>query len=209
MDNPIDTRTRIIEAATVIMRQKGIAHATTKEIARTAGCSEGNLYNHFSSKEEIFLCVLREQLPNFVALIMALPGRAGTGTVQDNLEEVARAALAFYDQSIPMGASFFSERALLARHRELLKQRGAGPHKANEAVVAYLRAEQALGRLRTDTNPDAVADLLLGACFIRAYWRQFLGEETNAAADVQFIQGILETLREPLQEMVQKSSDPS
>lgn len=194
MSDQFDTRTRIIQAAADVMLQKGIARATTKEIARAAGCSEGNLYNHFGSKEEIFLCVLREQLPAFVPLIIALPQRAGDGTVRDNLEEVAQAALTFYDQSIPMGASFFSERALLERHRELLKQRGAGPHKANEAVAAYLEAEKRLGRVRSKVNTAAVADMLLGACFIRSYWRQFLGEEISSETDDDFIDGILQML---------------
>lgn len=194
MSDQLDTRTRIVQAAADIMRQKGIARATTKEIARAAGCSEGNLYNHFANKEEIFLDVLREQLPKFVPLIVALPQRAGNGTVQDNLEEVAQAALKFYDQSIPMGASFFSERVLLERHRELLKERGAGPHKANEAVAAYLDAEKRLGRIHPKVNTAAVADMLLGACFIRAYWRQFLGEELSAKTDDDFIGGIMQML---------------
>jgi AcrR family transcriptional regulator len=191
----MNTRTRIIQAAAALMQQKGIARTTTKEIARAANCSEGNLYNHFRSKEEIFLCVLHEQLPTFVPMIQALHDRVGRQTVRSNLEEVAQAALAFYDQSIPMGASFFSERDLLARHRALLEEHGAGPHKANEAVAAYLHAEQQLGRIPPDADPAAMADMLLGACFIRAYWRQFLGKNPSSATDEQFIHGVLQVLR--------------
>ena len=36
------------------MRGKGLVRATTKEIARAAGLSEGTLYNHFANKEELF-----------------------------------------------------------------------------------------------------------------------------------------------------------
>ena len=75
-----------------------------------------------------------------------------------------------------MGASFFADPELLARHRELLQQRGAGPQRANEAVAAYLRAEQGLGRVRGDADPDAVAYMLLGALYQYVYWRQFLGQ---------------------------------
>lgn len=191
---PIDTRTRILQAAAGIMYQKGIARATTKEIARRAGCSEGNLYNHFGNKEEIFLAILNEQLPDFVPLLNRLPERVGRGTVVATLHEIARAALRFFNQSVPMAAAFFAERTLLARHRVLLKERNAGPHKFNEAVTIYLRCEQTHGRLPADLDAETVADILIGSCFMRAYWRQFIGEETSSKSDEEFITSLLQTL---------------
>lgn len=192
------TRERIIEAARSVMQDKGLTGATTKEIAQAAGVSEGSLYNHFKNKSELFLCVLRELPANFVGLVTGLRERAGTSTVRDNLEEVATTALAFYNVSIPMGASFFSEPELLALHRKGLKERNAGPHKANVAVADYLRAEQALGRVCEDADPDAVAYLLLGACFQQAYWTQFLGEEASEKTAKRFVDGILNTLMKGL-----------
>lgn len=192
------TRERIIEAARSVMQDRGLTGATTKEIAQAAGVSEGSLYNHFKNKSELFLCVLRELPANFVGLVMGLRERAGRGTVRGNLEEVATTALAFYNVSIPMGASFFSEPELLALHREGLKERNAGPHKANVAVAAYLRAEQKLGRVREDADANAVAYLLLGACFQQAYWTQFLGEEASEKTAERFVDGILNTLMKGL-----------
>ena len=93
-----------------------------------------------------------------------------------------------------MGASFFADPELLARHRELLQQRGAGPQRANEAVAAYLRAEQGLGRVRGDADPEAIAYLLLGALYQYVYWRQFLGRPQEPEADDRFVAGILATL---------------
>ena len=191
---PIDTRSRIIQAAAEIMYQKGIARATTKEIARQAGCSEGNLYNHFGSKQEIFLAILNEQLPEFVPLLATLPTRVGSGSLNETLRQIAQAALRFFNQSIPMGAAFFAERTLLARHRVLLKERNAGPHKFNEAVRDYLRAEQFAGRVNRTRDPEIVADILIGACFTRAYWVQFIGEETSSKSDEEFIEELLKTL---------------
>lgn len=190
----IDTRTRILQAAADIMYQKGIARATTKEIARRAGCSEGNIYNYFGTKEAIFLAILNEQLPDFVPLLSKLSERVGQGPIETTLGEIARAALRFFNQSIPMGAAFFSERTLLTRHRALLKERNAGPHKFNAAVKAYLAAEQAVGRIAKTVDPETVADILIGTCFMRAYWRQFVGEETSSKADDEFIESLLETL---------------
>jgi AcrR family transcriptional regulator len=188
------TRERILAAAREVMLGKGLVRATTKEIARTAGLSEGTLYNHFANKEELFLCTLNELPSGFVSLMRGLHERAGTETVQSVLEQIARSALDFYSEAIPMGASFFADPELLARHRELLQQRGAGPQRANEAVAAYLRAEQGIGRVRGDADPDAVAYMLLGALYQYVYWRQFLGQPVQPQADDRFVNGLLSSL---------------
>ena len=187
------TRERMVEAAGRVMRDKGLAHATTKEIAREAGYSEGAIYKHFESKEELFLRVLAERLPPFVDVLGELPRRAGRGTVGGVLEEVAGAALAFYGESFPMSVSVFSEPELLARHREEVERRGAGPRKANEALAAYLEAERNLGRVREGADPEATAAMLLGACFQRAFFGSYYGEDAPAR-DEGFVAGVVGAL---------------
>jgi AcrR family transcriptional regulator len=187
----MDTRERILAAARQVMIQRGLVGATTKEIARAAGVSEGSLYNHFRNKEDLFLCTLRELPSGFIRLVVALPARAGSDTVQSILTDVAQAALEFYDESVPMGGSIFADPDLLARHRELLKARGAGPQRANELLAAYLQAEQGLGRIHPDADVDTAAYFFLGSIFQRAYWRQFLGAAKDPAADEQFLAGVI------------------
>ncbi|MGP3916869.1 TetR/AcrR family transcriptional regulator C-terminal domain-containing protein [Nonomuraea sp. 10N515B] len=68
-----------------------------------------------------------------------------------------------------MLASVFADSDTIAAHRDELRHQGAGPHKANEAVAAYLRAEQDLGRLRPEADVEAATGLLLGACFRHAF----------------------------------------
>jgi AcrR family transcriptional regulator len=194
----LGTRERMIEAAEKVMRERGLARSTTREIAREAGFSEGALYKHFDSKEELFLHVLAERLPSFVALSKELPGRVGVGTVEETLGEVARTSLAFFARGVPMFASIFSEPALLSRHTQEIRRRGGGPHRANEAVAAYLQAEQRLGRVREDADPEAAAAMLLGACFQRAFLRQFLAEETDPAEEEGFAWDVVGTLMRSL-----------
>ncbi len=193
-DDAVSVAERLVEAAAGVMREKGLARTTTKEIARAAGYAEGTLYNHFASKEDLFLAVLGERLPGFVALVMMLPERAGRGTVCGNLTEVATTALAFYMQSVPMAAAIFAEPDLLARHIAGVRAAQGGPHQPNEAVAAYLRAEQRRGRLRADADPQAAADLLLGACFQQAFLRQFLGTDAPTRAEESFARDIVHTL---------------
>ena len=188
------TREKIVEAAERVMRERGLARSTTKEIARAAGYSEGTLYKHFESKEDLFLAVLAERLPSFVVLVEELPARVGRGTVRETLEEVARNALAYYGEIVPMAASIFSEPALLARHREGLRKRGAGPQMINETLTSYLEAEKRIGRVREDADLESAAAMLLGACYQRAFFRSYLGEHVPAEGEEGFVESIVQTL---------------
>lgn len=184
------TRDRIIDAAAEVMRAQGLAKATTKEIARAAGLSEAALYKHFAGKDDLFLHVLHERLPPFIGLLKDLPQRVGRGTVEGNLAELARLALRFYGETAPLSASLFSEPELLDRHREALLEGGKGPQRGLDLVAGYLRDERALGRVGPTADVDAVAALLLGACFERAFLRAYLGPSVLTNDDDGFAASI-------------------
>lgn len=171
------TPERLLDAAEKLMRTTGLANATTKAIAREAGCSEAALYKHFANKEELFVRVLTERSPNAGPLLAALTGDPGERTVEECLAEIARHASLFYADAMPMAASLFAEPALLSRHREGIQQIGRGPHMVLEALTGHLRRERERGRIRADADPRAAAALLLGACFQRAFFLHFSGEE--------------------------------
>jgi len=175
---PTGTRAQLVDAAERVLRTKGLARATTKEIAREAGYAEGTLYLHFADKLDLVRAVHERLLPAFVELVGHLPGKAGTGTVRQHLTELADGALRLYRDLLPLGSSLFADPELLERFRALLADRGGGPHRAWEPVVAYLRAEQALGRVAPGANPAAAALLLLGACQQLVFVELMTGPET-------------------------------
>ena len=61
-------RGQILDAALEVFSRKGFALATTVEIAREAGVSEGTIYNYFPSKRELFIAVIK----NFVITVPLL-----------------------------------------------------------------------------------------------------------------------------------------
>lgn len=175
------TREEILVAAEKIMRERGYARATTKEIARAAGYSEATLYKHFVDKTEILLGVVSERLPAFEETLHELDGKAGKGSVRVHLVEVTRKALGFYAEGIPIAASLFSTRELLVAHRTALRELGLTPRDPQAILAGYLRAERRLGRLPRGTNVDAMAALLLGACFKQAFLIVFEDERPTPA----------------------------
>lgn len=190
----MSTRDRILDGAAQVMRTRGLAYTTTKEIARAAGFSEATLYKVFEDKVELFLCVLAERLPSFSAVRDGPAVHVGRGTVEGTLETFAVEALLFYVESFPIAASLYSDPKLLARHREGVHARGAGPHKVTEAVGEYLRAEQQAGRIAQDADPEAAATLLVGGCFQRAFLLTYAGESSTRADARRFATALVRTL---------------
>ena len=154
-------RARILDAAHELMLTVGLARTTTKEIARAADCSEAALYKHFTSKEELFIEVLRERLPGLGPLLRTLTADPDRHSLEENLTEIARQAALFYEQSFPIAASLYAETQLKKRHDDAMRQMGSGAHRPIEGLDAYLRAEQAAGRLHPDADTFAAASLLL------------------------------------------------
>lgn len=190
----LDLKNKISEAAEQVLLMNGLAKTTTKEIARVAGCSEGSLYNHFRNKEDIFLHVLRGQLKHLMGTLSSLPDLAGKETVLENLEQVSLAALGDFSNSMSLICSIFSEPDILLRHREGFTTRNEGPHRANEAVEAYLLKEKQYGRIPEKMDPRAAADLLLGSCFQHAFQLNFLGKVESKEEQIEFVNRVLKTL---------------
>ncbi|MEV0382998.1 TetR/AcrR family transcriptional regulator [Nonomuraea sp. NPDC050643] len=187
------TRDVILDATAKVMAEQGLANVTIRRIARAAGFTEAALYKHFSSKADLLVAVIRERSPGFTQLAQAL---RGGGDLMDDLTAVARAAIDFYRAGFPMFASMFADPDTLDSHKEELRQQGAGPHKANEVVAAFLRAAQRSGRLSKEADVDAAAGLLLGACFQHAFLGHMAtpGQRDDGEAAAAFARTLLEPL---------------
>ncbi|MCX5131502.1 TetR/AcrR family transcriptional regulator [Streptomyces sp. NBC_00340] len=186
-------RIRILDAAHELMLTLGLSRATTKEIAKAAGCSEAALYKYFASKEELFIRVLQERLPRLGPLLERLTAEPEQHSLEENLTAIARQAALFYEQSFPIAASLYAETQLKRRHDEAMRAMGAGPHMPIRGVAAYLRTEQEAGRVQPGADTYAAASLLLGACAQRAFAYDATQDGTAPPLDT-FAPGLARTL---------------
>jgi TetR/AcrR family fatty acid metabolism transcriptional regulator len=53
-------REQILRAATRVFAEKGFSRATTREVAREAGISEGTIYNYFEDKDALLMAIMDE-----------------------------------------------------------------------------------------------------------------------------------------------------
>jgi AcrR family transcriptional regulator len=195
-DEATGIRQHIVEAAERVIQELGIKGATTREIARRAGCAEGSIYRYFPDKHALFHEIVGTRYPEFQALVQTLPALAGTGTVRRNLETMAVAALGFYRAALPMVAGAMSDRELMEQQRRHFEEKQGGPLKVVRAVASYLSNERRRGRISERASPEHVARLLLGACFSQAALEAMAGKDARVGSDEQFARDIVRMLME-------------
>lgn len=189
------TRERLLDSADALMRHSGLGSATTKAIAREAGCSEAALYKHFPSKEELFVAVLHERLPSVAPLLRQLAADPGRRSVEQCLEALVRQAVMFYEEAFPMLGSLVAAPDLLARYREGMRELGLGPHNLLVAGAAYLERERERGRIGPDADLYAASAALFGSAFQRAFFVFFSGRQVVQPLE-QFAPAVARTVRD-------------
>jgi len=83
-----NTRDEILRAAYDLFLENGFHGASMRSIARRAGIALGGIYNHFSSKEEIFTTIILEQHP--YRKIVAQMNLSEGATLEAQLHDAAR-----------------------------------------------------------------------------------------------------------------------
>src|ERR1700724_335551 len=96
-----DTRTRILDAAGQLLRDKGVSGTTTREIARAAGLSDAAIYSHFKSRGELLSALIPSSLVDYKGSADAFLKRVGQGTVKGNLKFFMKLAREFFLEASP------------------------------------------------------------------------------------------------------------
>jgi AcrR family transcriptional regulator len=177
-DTKLSLRRRIIDAADALIREHGLAGATTREIARVAGCAEGSIYVHFQDKIDLVIAVIVEREP-FFAELLELPAKAGEETIEANLVPWVEELMQLLRENQPIFYALMGDRNVFGRFKERLRERQTGPIAVFQAAAAYVRAEQALGRIDAAGEPEVVASILIGACRDRTLTRALAGIESE------------------------------
>lgn len=84
-----ETRTHIIDAAYRLFIEKGYNATSLRDISHLAGVTVGAVYNHFTTKEDIWVSVIREKHPYHQ--IIPLMDQVEGDTIEDLVRGAARA----------------------------------------------------------------------------------------------------------------------
>ncbi|MFF9345818.1 TetR/AcrR family transcriptional regulator [Streptomyces sp. NPDC014734] len=155
-----DPRARLFDAAERVLAREGPAALTSRAITGEAGCAKGLLHAHFDGLDAFVAELVLDRFARAAQRAEALPGRAGLDTVNDNLVLAAHALLSSLDPTVA-GLALTRPDASL-RIRRALEGGAPGFASIQDAITAYLAAEQRLGRLAGTTDTEAVALALVG-----------------------------------------------
>ncbi|TDC92759.1 hypothetical protein E1292_41410 [Nonomuraea deserti] len=169
-----DTRRRILEMAVSVREDR----------------SGGNV--------DYFLALLQDRLPLWLSILHDLTHRVGRGCISDNLLPVARAGIDYYMEVQGAALPAFTSPDVTVCFREALRDAGLGPRTETTPLAAYLAAEQRLGRVRPDADPEASARLLVAGCFHRAYIEMFVGRDAGPSRDDSAREIVRELRLEPV-----------
>ena len=157
---PTITHQQILEAARAVFLARGLSKASTLEIARRAGVSEGSIFNRFATKDLLFQAAMDDAQPPALTL-----GKfVGKGDVRKNLVRITIESIHFLGQLLPKLMMRWSERDLACSPGVASR-----PLEVLRSFASFFEKERTLGRVSGD--PEVAARILMGAvwnyCFLQ------------------------------------------
>ncbi|MBT2376448.1 TetR/AcrR family transcriptional regulator [Streptomyces sp. ISL-111] len=155
-----DVRERLFAAAERVVERDGPGALTSRAVTTEAGCAKGLLHTHFVGLDAFVAELCLDRFARAAAQAQALSELAGQGTVARNLGTVV---LALFDAAGPaLSGLAMSRAASTLQIREALEGGAPGFTAIEEAITAYLAAEQELGRVAETVDPSIAALAIVG-----------------------------------------------
>jgi len=164
-------RNQILDAAAKVFAEKGFHHASTKEIARTAGIAEGTIYNYFASKSDLVIGIMT-RLAELESLDKELV-EALQGNVRDFFVATFRHRMGRIQQGQEMLQAILPEVLVDRELRERFRRQYV--LRVATMIEQYVQAQIELGCMRPVDVPltvRAIQSMFIGLLVLR-----ILGDE--------------------------------
>lgn len=149
-----DTRQRIEEAATRLFVERGITETSVRDITRQVGISEGALYRHFESKDDLVSQTFEHNYTSFARELESLGAREQTA--KQKIGAMIRGFCRAHDDN-PTRFNFL----VFVQHGQLskLSREAPTPVTVMRAVIARAIEQSEI----PPQDPDLATALVLGA----------------------------------------------
>jgi AcrR family transcriptional regulator len=173
----------IIQAAREVFVKRGF-HATSAEVARRAGVSEGTLFNRFKTKFDLFRAAMSSELeePEWIS---RLADRVGQGDVKRSLVQAGIEGIEFYRRLLPFIFLALSNQSAVGLPVELTKP-NPPPVRILKRLARVFDAEMRLKRLRRH-DAEVVARSFIGSLMQYVFFEMLMSvqNETMPPAETQ------------------------
>lgn len=191
-----ERRAQIVEAATRLVAERGVAGATMARIAAAVGITEPALYRHFDSRVEILLAAVDLLRDRALLWIRS----SSNPYVPDRLREIGRSHASFVSVDMEGFSSPLFEFIAQSPH-DGLRERLRETHLENIQVLAGIVDEgKAQGSIRQDADSELVAWQLM-----RLAWAETvsslmgLDQSVNRDVSAMMLERILGDIAAPVQ----------
>jgi AcrR family transcriptional regulator len=161
---------QIVDAARAVFLAHGFTKASTVDIARRAGVSEGSIFNRFATKDDLFRAAMDDAQPP----AFALDRHVGRGDLRQNLIRITVESVHYLNNLLPKLMLRWSERELAAQSDVCTR-----PRKILRVLTAFFKAEKVLGRVGGD--PPIIARMFMGSVWNYCFLRTVAGDRSMSA----------------------------
>ena len=172
-------REAILAAALEILSGDGLDQLTTRAVAERAHTSEASVFYHFGDKVGLLQAAVMAGLGPLKALDPAALTGALEQSPAETLGVITAALERFFNHAMPVMATIQADASLRRAFAERLVEGDLGPHRGVQLLADYLHAMVARGVVRADLDCEAVAMLVVGACFLAAWQRAMSGDSND------------------------------
>jgi AcrR family transcriptional regulator len=154
-------RQQILLAAEKLLANRRFHEVTLGEVARVAAVGKGTIYQYFEDKEDLFFQVTSGAFDELCGLLARKV--RGDAPFEERLLDVCVQVAAFFRRHRPLFARIQAEEARMACSKGRLRERWIEKRvKLVQVVTDILRKGVAEGKVRSDIEPETLAEFLLG-----------------------------------------------
>ncbi|MEV0061018.1 TetR/AcrR family transcriptional regulator [Nocardia sp. NPDC050718] len=171
---PSGGREQILTATYELLRDKGIARLTTKEIAERAGTSEGSIFYHYGTRDGLLSAVFEHALAPLVELRAQ---GVGTRPLPETLDTFTATVEQFLERAVVVMFAAQADVDLRAGlHGFLAADADRRPQRGIDLIGDHLTALQEAGRIRAGIDVRAATFLLVSSCLFRVSHPWLIGD---------------------------------
>ena len=159
------SREKIVTESLKLFSLKGFNNTSISDILRATGMSKGGFYNHFKSKEELFVAVLSE-----AQRVWRHQNLAGLDKVARHIDKVKKILLNFQNRYLkdsvhfPGGCVFITLSVELDDQIPHLSSRlSEGFGKTKALIKRHLDRAMEAGEIRSEVSTGPVAEILFSS----------------------------------------------
>jgi AcrR family transcriptional regulator len=187
---PSGGREEILRATLALIRERGMAKLTTREVAERAGVSEGSVFYHFEDRFGLLKAVFEQSLePLHISAL-----ESGDGDLRSTVTKVSEGIERFLTASLDVMMAAQSDAELRDSLHAFMLASDYGPHRGIAGIGVFIAAKQEAGAVRADVNPSVIASIIVNDALQRAAVPKLIGNRKGIQPRSAFVETLMAML---------------